>query len=74
MRIRSVFPPSSTVRFFEELLSLDDMAGAKSIVLKSLERVASLPFPEGQFDIDTWEDRERLDAARFQRTDVGEQR
>ena len=50
---------------FEELLSLGDKAGAKSIVLKSLGRVASSPFPEGQFDIDTREDREKLDAARF---------
>jgi molybdenum cofactor cytidylyltransferase len=57
---------------FEELLSLGDKAGAKSIVLKSLERVASLPFPEGQFDIDTWEDWKKLDAPRFQRTDAGE--
>jgi molybdenum cofactor cytidylyltransferase len=46
---------------FEELLSLGDKAGAKSIVLRSRERVASLSFPEGQTDIDTWEDWEKLD-------------
>ena len=46
---------------FQELLSLDDKAGAKSIVLRSRERVASLSFPEGQIDIDTWEDWEKLD-------------
>jgi molybdenum cofactor cytidylyltransferase len=46
---------------FEELLSLGDKAGAKSIVLQSRERVASFSFPEGQIDIDTWEDWEKLD-------------
>jgi molybdenum cofactor cytidylyltransferase len=46
---------------FQELLSLDDDAGAKSIVLRNRERVASLSFPEGQIDIDTWEDWEKLD-------------
>jgi molybdenum cofactor cytidylyltransferase len=45
---------------FEELLSLNDKAGAKSIVLRSRELVASLPFPEGEIDIDTWEDWENL--------------
>jgi CTP:molybdopterin cytidylyltransferase MocA len=43
------------------LLSLGDKAGAKSIVLRSRERVASLSFPEGEIDIDTWEDWEKLD-------------
>jgi molybdenum cofactor cytidylyltransferase len=46
---------------FAELLSLDDNAGAKSIVLRSRERVASLSFPEGQIDIDTWKDWKKLD-------------
>jgi molybdenum cofactor cytidylyltransferase len=45
---------------FEELLSLGDEAGAKSIILRSRERVASFPFPEGQIDIDTWEDWEMV--------------
>ncbi len=45
---------------FQELLSLADKAGAKSIVLRSRERVVSLSFPEGQIDIDTWEDWEKL--------------
>jgi molybdenum cofactor cytidylyltransferase len=48
---------------FQELLSLDDKAGAKSIVLRSRERVALLPFPGGEIDIDTWEDWEKLDGA-----------
>ena len=48
---------------FEELLSVGDKTGAKSIVLRSRERVASFPFPEGQIDIDTWEDWEKLDGS-----------
>jgi molybdenum cofactor cytidylyltransferase len=54
-------PALFTRSVFEELLLLADKAGAKSIVLRSRERVASLSFPEGQIDIDTWEDLERLD-------------
>ena len=54
-------PALFTRSVFEELLSLSDKAGAKSIVLQSRERVASLSFPEGQTDIDTWEDWEKLD-------------
>jgi molybdenum cofactor cytidylyltransferase len=46
---------------FEELLSLDDNTGAKSIILRSRKHVASLPFSEGQIDIDTWEDLEKFD-------------
>jgi len=46
---------------FEELLLLDDKAGAKSIVLRSRQRVASFSFPKGQIDIDSWEDWEKLD-------------
>jgi molybdenum cofactor cytidylyltransferase len=45
---------------FEELLSLSDEAGAKSIILQNPERVAQLPFPEGAIDIDTPEDWEKL--------------
>jgi len=56
-------PALFTRSVFQELLSLDDDAGAKSIVLRTPERVASLSFPEGQIDIDTWEDWEKLDAA-----------
>ena len=56
MLVPSVFPPSSPAPVFQELLSLDDKAGAKSIVLRNRERVVSLSFPEGEIDIDTWED------------------
>jgi molybdenum cofactor cytidylyltransferase len=55
-------PALFTRSVFEELLSLGDKTGAKSIVLRRTERVASLPFPEGQIDIDTREDWEKLDA------------
>jgi len=46
---------------FDELLSLRDEEGAKSIVLRSRDRVASFPFPEGEMDIDTSEDWKKLD-------------
>jgi molybdenum cofactor cytidylyltransferase len=45
---------------FEQLLSLGDEAGAKSIILQNPERVAQFAFPEGAIDIDTWEDWEKL--------------
>jgi molybdenum cofactor cytidylyltransferase len=56
-------PALFTRSVFEELLLLGDKAGAKSIVLGNHERVASLSFPEGQIDIDTWEDWEKLGGA-----------
>src|SRR5438309_2825238 len=43
-----------------ELLGLDDSAGAKSIILSNRDQVAEFPFPEGEIDIDTAEDRERF--------------
>jgi molybdenum cofactor cytidylyltransferase len=45
---------------FDELLSLGNKAGAKSIILRNRERVAQLAFPEDAIDIDTWEDWEKL--------------
>jgi molybdenum cofactor cytidylyltransferase len=56
-------PALFTRSVFNELLSLGDSKGAKSIVLRSRERVASLSFPEGELDIDTFEDWEKLNAA-----------
>lgn len=53
-------PALFTRSVFQELLSLDDKEGAKSIVLRNRERVASLSFPEGQVDVDTLEDWEKL--------------
>jgi len=46
--------------FFQELLSLSDEAGAKSIILRNRERVAQFRFPEGNLDIDTLHDYEKL--------------
>jgi len=62
MPTRWVFPAPFTRSVFEELFSLGDKPGAKSIVLRSRERVTLLAFPEGRFDIDTWEDWEELDS------------
>jgi molybdenum cofactor cytidylyltransferase len=62
-------PVLFTHSVFQELLSLGDNAGAKSIVLRSRERVALLPFPEGEIDIDTWEDWEKLQVARIPEDD-----
>jgi molybdenum cofactor cytidylyltransferase len=46
--------------YFDELLSLGDASGAKSIILSDRDRVAEFPFPEGKIDIDTVEDWENL--------------
>jgi CTP:molybdopterin cytidylyltransferase MocA len=46
--------------YFEELLSLGDASGAKSIILSDRDRAAEFPFPEGKIDIDTAEDYEKL--------------
>ena len=62
-------PALFTRSVFQELLSLDDKAGAKSIVLRNRERVASLSFPEGEIDIDTWEDWEKLEVVRLPEDD-----
>jgi molybdenum cofactor cytidylyltransferase len=45
---------------FEELLTLPDDSGAKSIILSKRERVAEFPFPQGEIDLDTLADYERL--------------
>ena len=45
---------------FRELLALDDESGAKAIILSNPERVAELPFPQGEIDIDTMEDWEEF--------------
>ena len=45
---------------FKDLLELGDECGAKSIILKTPERVAKFAFPEGAIDVDTWEDWKRL--------------
>ncbi len=45
---------------FQELLSLGDKAGAKSVIFRNRERVAEFVFPEGKIDIDTREDWQKL--------------
>ena len=62
-------PTLFTYSVFQELLSLGDKAGAKSIILRSRERVASLSFPEGQIDIDTLKNWEKLDGGLLSRDD-----
>ena len=46
--------------FFQELLSVGDEAGAKSIILRKRERVAQFAFPQGNLDMDTLHDYEEL--------------
>jgi molybdenum cofactor cytidylyltransferase len=46
--------------YSEELLSLGDASGAKSIILSDRDRVAELSFPKGEIDIDTVEDYVKL--------------
>jgi len=45
---------------FVELLSLGNEHGAKSIIQRDSNRVATFPFPQGAIDIDTEEDWERI--------------
>lgn len=47
-------------QYFEKLLMLDDMHGAKKIIEKNMQDVLSVDFPEGEVDIDTREDYEKL--------------
>ena len=46
--------------FFRELGSLEDGAGAKSIIQQNRNRVAEFLFPGGEIDIDTREEWEKL--------------
>lgn len=45
---------------FDELLQLPDESGAKPIILREIERVAAVHFPEGEKDIDTPDDYRRM--------------
>lgn len=45
---------------FRDLLTLRDDSGAKSIILSNRECVVEFPFPQGEIDIDTLADYERL--------------
>jgi len=46
--------------YLKELVRLNERTGAKQIILSNRDRVAELPFPEGNSDIDTAEDWQRL--------------
>ncbi len=46
--------------YFDELLLLKGQEGAKKLLLKYPDDVATVPFPLGGFDIDTMEDYEKL--------------
>lgn len=41
---------------FQELLTLDDASGAKSVILASSARIAKYSFPKGEIDIDSMKD------------------
>jgi molybdenum cofactor cytidylyltransferase len=45
---------------FEELLTIDQQAGAKQVLRKNASILSRVDFPEGAFDIDTPEDYERF--------------
>lgn len=45
---------------FSELMALKSTEGAKKLIKKHINRVFSVPFPEGAIDIDTPNDYERL--------------
>lgn len=47
-------------RLFSELKNLNGQEGAKKIMLRHQEDVWTLPFPDGQLDLDTPEDYERF--------------
>ncbi len=46
--------------YFPELLLLNGKEGAKKLLVKYADRVATVPFPQGSIDIDTIEDYEGL--------------
>ena len=52
-------------KFFPELMELTGDTGAKSLVRKYLNEVSFVSFPEGEIDIDTMEDYQKLDGGRF---------
>ena len=47
-------------KYFEELMKLSGDAGARKIIQKNMNDVATILFPEGNIDIDTEEDYENL--------------
>ena len=47
-------------KYFKELVKLSGDAGARKIVQRNMNDVATISFPEGKIDIDTEEDYEKL--------------
>jgi molybdenum cofactor cytidylyltransferase len=47
---------------FAELAQLPDAAGARSLIQRYTSRVIEVPFPEGEWDVDTPDDQLRLNA------------
>ena len=47
-------------KYFRMLCALQGDEGAKKIVMQHMDDVASIPFPEGEIDIDTMHDYEKL--------------
>lgn len=58
-------PVLFTRKFFPELMELTGDVGAKSLVRKYMNEAAFVSFPEGEIDIDTVEDYQKLDGGRF---------
>ena len=57
----SMGPPSLLhKKYFEELMKLSGDAGARKIIQKNMNDVATILFPEGNIDIDTEEDYKKL--------------
>ena len=54
--IPALFAPS----FFSELIKLKGDRGAKKIIQQYREQVATLAFPKGEIDLDTWENYQKL--------------
>ncbi len=53
-------PALFSERFFSELTTLKENAGAKKVIHNHLDQVFSIPFPQGNIDIDTPKDYEQL--------------
>jgi molybdenum cofactor cytidylyltransferase len=47
-------------RYFEELAALSGDAGARQLLMRHADDVATVPFPKGSIDIDTEEDFQKL--------------
>jgi molybdenum cofactor cytidylyltransferase len=53
-------PALFAAEMFPQLLDLDGDTGAKKVIMGHMEDVASVPFPQGDFDIDTVKEYEEL--------------